>query len=275
MLPFLPNRGKSVVRFHGSDLYEEAKGFLPFRERLFPAIDMACPVSQHGADYLKNRYGALTPPVTVSRLGTKDWGINPEPITNQPFHLVSCAHIIPLKRIDLILEALFLLYRENRLSRPLLWTHIGEGALRNQFEKSVMDAKLTEKLTICFHGEMLHDDVMVFYKEKPVDLFISTSRSEGVPVSMMEALSFGIPVMATAVGGVPELVSDDAGCLLPANPTTEEIALRLFEYMELPPSAQKAKRKQARSVWENGWNADVNFKQFCTTLNLFLSNRFQ
>jgi glycosyltransferase involved in cell wall biosynthesis len=49
----------------------------------------------------------------------------------------------------------------------------------------------------------------------------------------MEALYFGIPVMATEVGGVPELVSRQTGYLLPAHPTPREMAQQLVNFMQL------------------------------------------
>jgi glycosyltransferase involved in cell wall biosynthesis len=103
---------------------------------------------------------------------------------------------------------------------------------------------------------------MRYYRNTPIDLFMLTSRSEGVPVSIMEALSFGIPVFATAVGGVPEMVSDEVGCLLPMNPTVEEIAQKLLDFIALSPSERTVKRTAARSAWETNWDADVNYRKF-------------
>ena len=257
ILPFIKKGGKAVVRFHGSDLYEEAKGFLPFRPRLFPAIDLACPISRHGADYLLQRYGALTPPISVSYLGSIDGGLGPVPEDRSVFHIVSCAHIIPLKRLHLIAEAVkWVRSRSEHLE--IRWTHIGDGPLRHQLEGCVD-----------FCASMPHEAVMAFYRQTAVDLFLSTSRSEGVPVSMMEAMSFGIPVVATAVGGVPELVSDNVGCLLPQNPSVEEVAQRLLEFIALPEDARAAKRRRARAAWEVGWSGEVNYRAFVA--NSFVS----
>ncbi|MCL2738270.1 MAG: glycosyltransferase [Bacteroidales bacterium] len=269
ILPFLSKegkRGRTVVRFHGSDLYEEAKGFLPFRNRLFPAIELACPVSRHGADYLRQRYGALSPPVSVARLGTSDYGLGPDSIPDAPFHILSCANLIPLKRLHLIWEALLLLHREQSLPRPVCWTLIGGGPLRCSLEKAIRDANLAESLTVRLCGPLPHHAVMEFYKKTPVDLYMLTGRSEGVPVSIMEALSFGISVMATAVGGVPELVSEANGHLLPAHPKADHVAEALLNFMKLPLLERHAKRQAARAAWESEWRAEVNFKKFCTLL---------
>jgi glycosyltransferase involved in cell wall biosynthesis len=69
-----------------------------------------------------------------------------------------------------------------------------------------------------------HDAVRDFYLTQPVDVFVNASTTEGVPVSIMEAMSFGVPVVATDVGGTGELVNSRNGALLVPNPTPAEIA---------------------------------------------------
>jgi len=272
LLPFLKKRApfhKTVVRFHGSDLYEEANGIHPFRRLLFPSIDLACPVSQHGAHYLQQRYGPLSPPISIARLGTSDWGLNPEPHPTAPFHIVTCARLIPLKRLHLIWETLLLLYQSQRLPVPVRWTIIGEGPLRRELEEAVktIDTSTPSRLlSVHFTGQLSHDDVLDLYRKTPIDLFMLTSKSEGVPVSIMEALSFGIPAIATAVGGVPEVVSHQTGYLLPANPTPTEVAEPLLDFILLPQDKRKIIRQAARASWELNWNAEVNFARFCALL---------
>ena len=55
-------------------------------------------------------------------------------------------------------------------------------------------------------------------------MFINVSSTEGIPVSIMEAMSFGIPVIATAVGGTPEIVNNENGYLLSKDPSAKELA---------------------------------------------------
>ena len=311
LLPFLRKRfrqrygnapfPRTIVRFHGSDLYEEATGFLPFRTRTLPHIDLACPVSRHGAEYLRQRYGVLTPPLLVARLGTIDWGLGPEPpFPNHqppPLHIVTCARLVALKRIHLIWEALMLLHTTRRLTVPLRWTLIGEGPLRLELERevrhsvqegvvqehSVQESAVKEHivqedvvqkdiaqkdiaqegaLSVHFTGHLPQDAIMEFYRNTPIDLFILTSESEGVPVSIMEALSFGIPVVATAVGGIPELVSEANGGLLPAHPKANDVAEAIQRFIHLSPSERRSKRQAARAAWEQEWNASVNFTKW-------------
>ena len=83
----------------------------------------------------------------------------------------------------------------------------------------------------------------------PVDLFLNVSEYEGVPVSVMEAQSFGIPVIATAVGGTPEIVNEENGFLLPENPSQDEIASAIYDVVTNKEKWEK-KRMLSRKNWE-------------------------
>src|SRR4051812_30808566 len=100
---------------------------------------------------------------------------------------------------------------------------------------------------------------MKFYSENFVHLFLNTSSSEGIPVSIMEAQSFGIPVMAPQVGGIPEIVSDENGKLFKPDSNPEQIAAAVSEMLALQPDQYQKLRLNAFSNWETHYNAEKNF----------------
>jgi glycosyltransferase involved in cell wall biosynthesis len=103
---------------------------------------------------------------------------------------------------------------------------------------------------------------MRFYGENPVDLFMQMSQSEGgSPVSIQEAISCGIPVIATRVGGIPEIVSDKNGLLLSENPSIQEIANAIFFLIDHPAVAFN-KKSGSRQVWQDKFNSAINFPSF-------------
>ena len=71
---------------------------------------------------------------------------------------------------------------------------------------------------------MSNQQIIDFYAKTPLDLFINVSESEGIPVSIMEAMSFGIPAIATNVGGTNEIVNQKNGYLIDSESTSEEIS---------------------------------------------------
>ena len=59
-------------------------------------------------------------------------------------------------------------------------------------------------ITYDLKSEILNEEVIRFYQQNHVDLFLLTSEYEGIPVAIMEAMAAGIPVMATNAGGIAE-----------------------------------------------------------------------
>ena len=108
---------------------------------------------------------------------------------------------------------------------------------------------------------------MHFYETNHVDLFINVSSSEGIPVSIMEALSFGIPVIATNVGGVPEIIQDSKnGILLDVNCSAGEIADAIIKYINLDKPSITQLSQNARSFWIKNYSADTNYNIFYSIL---------
>jgi glycosyltransferase involved in cell wall biosynthesis len=117
---------------------------------------------------------------------------------------------------------------------------------------------------------------MQFYRNNPVDVFVNVSQTEGTSVAVMEAISCGIPVVATAVGGNPEIVTEKNGLLLSPNPSATEIANALFLFLDNPSSAV-SKRIGSRAVWNERYNSERNFPDFISRLKEIreLSSRHQ
>jgi len=262
MLPILKSRisNTTLVRFHRTDLYEYAKGgYIPFRNYVFPSIDRFLPISFDGEKYLLKHYANLVneEQIRVCRLGVFDNGINPERRTDETvFHLVSCSYMVPVKRISLIIEAL------KSIDFQLKWTHIGTGQLHSQLENSA--AQLPANIQVEFTGAFSNKEVLAFYEQKHVDLFINVSASEGVPVSIMEALSFGIPVIATNVGGTSEIVDNQVGDLLKTDISAYEIAKTI---QQLASQDLAELRKNARNRWNDICNAKENYSRFVEFLS--------
>jgi len=106
---------------------------------------------------------------------------------------------------------------------------------------------------------------MDIYRNNPVDLFVHTSKSEGLPFVIMEALSCGLPVIATDAGGVGELVDSQVGKLLPVDISPDELAEQLWKLLECPGYLEQ-KKSSAVQRWESTVNAETNYAQFASDL---------
>jgi glycosyltransferase involved in cell wall biosynthesis len=248
---------KIVIRFHGSDLYENLKAdYAPLRKMIFRSADLLCPVSENGAGYLRRKYPEFSAKIHVSRLGVDDHGLNPLPAYST--HIVSVSNLVPLKRVHLIYEALQL------MSDEITWHHFGDGPLARNLASLVKPAR--EGLHIKLHGHVDNAALMVFYRTQPVNLFINVSITEGLPVSIMEALSFGIPVLATNVGGVGELVNDSDGMLVPENVDAIALSKNIKQLISGDVVPVTELRENARKIYEEKVMAEKNYNEFYNRL---------
>jgi glycosyltransferase involved in cell wall biosynthesis len=117
----------------------------------------------------------------------------------------------------------------------------------------------------CWKGGRPNNEVRSFMLSERIDIFLNLSRSEGLPVSIMEAMASGIPVMATDVGGTSEIVDNQNGWLLPSNPTAKTVTAALKGAMA-DASSLKEKGALALSTWRQKYSANTNYQQFCRRL---------
>lgn len=249
---------KSVSRAHGFDiyLYRHPKSYFPLRNFIFEGLDSIYSISKDGQDYLNHSFPILNNTVELSYLGTKDYGLNPNTLSAS-YEIVSCSNLIPLKRVHLIIEAL-----SSITEIPINWTHFGDGIEKNKLI-NLAKKSLPTNINWNFVGSVSNQELLDLYKTKHYDLFLNVSESEGIPVSIMEAMSFGIPVIATDVGGTKELVENGTGgYLLNKNFNSKELASLILYYTNTDIIEKNTKRKEARQLWEENFEASKNYTFF-------------
>lgn len=248
------------TRCHGYDIYEyRSRGnYLPFRGLIFSMADKILPISEDGVRYLTSTYPEFSKDkICLSRLGTVDHGLTPLKNDGERFRIVSCSSLISLKRVDRIIDALATLPLEFE------WVHFGDGELADGLKKQAQRALGDKPCRYQFMGNVPNEQIFEYYRTHSVDVFLNVSETEGVPVSIMEAVSCGIPVIATDVGGTGEIVRDGFnGRLLSADFTTEELAGAIQDFSSLNDSERRSYRLQARKSWEERWTAEKNYKEF-------------
>ncbi|MCB2220087.1 MAG: glycosyltransferase [Bacteroidetes bacterium] len=256
LIPFLAryNYHKIVVRFHGFDLYEERKtGYIPFRTDLLKSLDHAIYISEDGLKYARSKYGHVNFQSHVFKLGSKSAN-PPKPDHHQSFRIVSCSNVIPLKRVELIAQALKL------IPFKVEWLHMGDGETFEDLKKICQE--LPAHIMVQLPGRFTPEKVLEVYSEKSFDLFINVSTSEGLPVSIMEALSAGIPVLATQVGGTAEIVNEFNGKLVDPDLNPAKLAEIISEFRALDAGQLAAYRKAARETYEDKCDFDKLTQNF-------------
>jgi len=248
-----------ISRAHGYDLYEELYGVWPCRRRAIDLLDGLFSASAAGEEYLFKKYPEFSEKVQTALLGVADPGGISKPSEDGVLRIVSCSMLYAIKRVDLLLDGIACAARK-RSGQMIEWSHFGGGDERRDFIMKITD-EFPSNAKGDFPGFIPQKELINNYLEQPVDIFVNVSSTEGTPVSIMEAISCGIPVIATAVGGNVEIVSEKNGFLLSANPTPEEIADALLKVCDQREEMSK-KRQGSRQIWSERYNEATNFEAF-------------
>ena len=254
---------KGISRTHRYDLYEIGNNRLSFRQYMGKMLDYIIPIAEDGESYLINNYKISQSKVKLFNLGSN--GLSKEEFEKKnfsevKFRLISVAFISERKRIDLIAKAIASLAKETR-NINVEWIHIGDGDrdIKKQIDQIVSDMHNNFRCT--FLGNLSNQEVLNFYKSNTdLDAFILVSSSEGKPVSIMEAQGFGIPVIASNVGGVSEIVDNENGILLSPDPSPKEVAQAISSLFEV--DERKKKSQLSYQKWSSEYSAEKNYSKF-------------
>lgn len=245
-----------VCRAHRFDLYDEvvAEGIIAFREWKVAALDRIFTISMHGQRYLLDRIQPVyRNKVDIAYLGVEKPGNVPN--TSGDVLVVSCSNMLEVKQVDKIALALRL------VKVPFRWIHFGDGPGFQQVQQ--IAETFPKEIQVDLRGFITNEDLLRFYSENYVTCFISLSVSEGLPVSMMEAQSVGIPIIAPSINGIPEIVNAQTGYLLRDDYTVGEVARVVENILKGDLSFD---RDRIRQYYSEHFNASKNYQRFAETL---------
>lgn len=155
-----------------------------------------------------------------------------------PFVIGSSGRLFPVKDYPLMIE----IAREvSKKTNNIRFELAGDGPERLKIENLIKKNGLDG----IFHLQGFVDDISSFYKG--LDLYINTSIHEGIPMSVLEAMSYGVPVICPKVGGLTEILEDEGEGFLMNGRNPEEYAkkcITLFENDSLRRQMSLAARKR-------------------------------
>lgn len=251
-----------LARAHGVDLYQNRipGGRQPFRHQMEEGAFRILFACQYAEDYYRKEIAGseeIREKLQVCRLGVEKAERQMPQGDRKCLELLSCSNVVPLKRLERIIDALSLME-----DCEIRWRHIGDGDAFADICRYA-EKRLGEKEHISYEflGRMDNREVHQYYRENQADCFITTSSTEGgCPVSIQEAMSYGIPVIAAAVGGITEMI-DGNGILLSADPTAEETAEAIRQLIGLPDQVYAEWKERSRKRWEALFCAEKNTDQ--------------
>lgn len=262
--------GHLATTFHGADLTAYLRDNPEFYRSLMQQCDLALPIS----DYLRHRLIEIgCPPERISVLhmgvDTTRFAARPEAERSGPLRLLSIGRLIDKKGFAEALQAVAV---ARRTHNDLNYTIIGDGPLRQSLERLARDLGIEDAVE--FRGWQVQEVVVEELYTHHVMLAPSVTGpdgdQEGIPVTLMEAMATGMPVISTWHSGIPELVEDGVCGFLAAEHDHDALANSIEKIATSPGLAQTMGRT-ARARVQAAFDATVLDDQLDRELRLLAS----
>jgi glycosyltransferase involved in cell wall biosynthesis len=161
---------------------------------------------------------------------------------HDPIRLLSVSHLLSVKGLDLLLKALRLLLNGGL---SVEWWCAGDGPSRKSLEDLALELGLTDRVK--FWGYVPHGpDLFKLYKD--ADIFVLPSLTEGLPNALLEAMAHSLPVVASAVGGIPGAVKDGVQGILVEPGQPDLLADAISRLAENPDEVNQMRRAAFRKA---------------------------
>ncbi|RJS80711.1 glycosyltransferase family 4 protein [Methanophagales archaeon] len=171
-------------------------------------------------------------------------------IANEEEIIVFVGTLRSVKGIKYLIEAMKIIIQKNIDTRLML---VGDGEDRESLEKHVKELDLEKYVS--FVGKVPNEKVPEYMVAS--DVFVLPSVSEGFPVTILEAMASGLPIVATKVGGLPEIIKDGENGFLvePKNP--KGIAQRVMLILEDDNLSGRISRNNRECVKKYSWGSVI------------------
>jgi glycosyltransferase involved in cell wall biosynthesis len=198
----------SIAKKELPDIYKYLMKFIYKTHRSIP-IAISQNIQTSISDYYKINKDEI--PIIYNSVNIKQFYLAEEKSDSEKIALCTVGRMVPVKNHKLLIDSFYLAKKE---FKSLSLTIVGDGETKFEIEKQVRNLNLEE--SIIFVGE---SNKVSNYLMKG-DIYILSSLYEGLPVSLLEAMASGLPIIATDVGGVSDIVEDRVnGILVPSGDT--------------------------------------------------------
>lgn len=243
-----------IISCQGSDIRISSRKFLPriFQIPFLYNAKKIVVVSNEISEILRRKYNIAKRQILVVGTGyddriTQELGnIRLRAETDRSMRVINVANMRPVKDHITLLESFARLTKSMKGVRLSL---VGDGPLRGQLEEFCAQQSIHD---VEFLGKLPHRDVLEHIANS--DVFILTSVEEGLPNVIIEALALGKPVIATAVGGIPEVVKDGVNGILVPPKSPEHVAKALERMLSDSGLRRKLGEAAAESVKDYTWS---------------------
>jgi len=182
------------------------------------------------------------------------------PVIKQPTPLATkivigiAGRLVRVKRVDIFIDMVNHLSRNEHMPQFEAWI-IGDGPLRHELESQAK--RLQVDSLVNFTGFINP----VIPKLQKLDLLIMCSDHEGLPITLLEALSLGVPIIAHRTGGIPEVLCNGEAGVLISEHTPTSYSKAVIDLVSDPVEMKKLSYK-SKKHFNNKFNLDITYRYY-------------
>jgi glycosyltransferase involved in cell wall biosynthesis len=223
-----------------------------YTKKVLDSTDLVYAVSRNIGEHIVSDFSIPETKVHYLPFGIDTSLFKPRPDTGtwqtNTIKIFSNRGFYPVYDTKTLVRGFALAFRENPALRLTLK---GEGPEEHEIRQMVTGRGLDDQVT--FRRKTPYTDVPRDYQE--ADIFITTSVSDGTPVSVLEVMASGLPCIATSVGGIPEWIEDKVTGLLVQPGSPEQVAKAIMSLAKDPQFQKKLGTAARNMIVKNGqWN---------------------
>ncbi len=251
---------KYICQGHGSDIYiyppKNAKSI----------IDNAIyfiTVGEENKKYICKKYKTSPSKILVHRLGvnekfSKMIQKNTKSIINSNLktNFITVANYRSVKGIDLLLEAINVLVKSDKINNNFLFKIYGSGNDKKKYLEYVEKMNLQSYVSI--NDWIGKEDLS--RELASADAYVLPSRSEGLPVVLMEACAAALPIIATNVGCIREIAIDGYNAIISKDVSSESIAEAIENFTKMNSSARQQYSRNSFSLYKRYYILEENLR---------------
>ncbi len=211
-----------------------------FMKNILREAEMVICLSKEYEKFINNRYGVTKLLIIPNGVNEKFFIKHPK-LKNKFTQLLFVGRIVKEKNLQILIEAV-------RLMKQSVILHIvGEGKMKSKIVKLIDNKKINN---VFIHGKKTGKDLLDFYKN--ADIYVLSSNYEGLPGTVLEAMAAGVPVVASDVIGIKELVHNIG--ILVSPPTPQNFARELDNLINnkklMLSLAKRGREKAIQHSWD-------------------------
>ena len=211
-----------------------------------------------------NKWGAENERIKVIYNGTDLFEEKNDPPRKGYINLITVGRLAPFKNIDKIILSLIELQSINSNIYKLII--VGDGPQRKNLEKLVSENKLEELVT--FTGQLKKNELNKYYLKS--DIYIQASGYEGLPHTLLEAISHNLSIISTPIGGTNEILENNTNGwtidLVNGNYPDEKDIARKISYLQENQEEDINKKYKASLLLKKQFNKEINFQEYIKTI---------